>query len=228
MEAQACSRSAELLNKWASALPSYALETMERAARYGSRAVRLFEACLAESDAHALAQDERLKRQAELESALYWEALNHATVCGLPGGSLDKAACAARVRDALGRLRDLLAERGVGDGDADGARLAFAAGVFDFNLAASAAPGPAGGPACDGVDGGGAAADRLVRRALAGFREAHRLWAGAGGRWELDTAAAATMVAASLARLGEAAEAAEWAERDYDLRARIQASARAR
>eukprot|EP00291_Cryptomonas_curvata_P001615 CAMPEP_0172181840 /NCGR_PEP_ID=MMETSP1050-20130122/18054_1 /TAXON_ID=233186 /ORGANISM="Cryptomonas curvata, Strain CCAP979/52" /LENGTH=148 /DNA_ID=CAMNT_0012855193 /DNA_START=155 /DNA_END=597 /DNA_ORIENTATION=- len=46
-EAQACSRTAELLNKWASALPSYGLETMERAARYGSRAVRLFEESLA-------------------------------------------------------------------------------------------------------------------------------------------------------------------------------------
>ena len=209
---------------------------MERAARYAERAVNLFEQCLgASTSCH-----DRSKQQAELESALYWLALNSATLCGLQGGTLDKADCAERVRGAARRLRELPAERGTCQGDRT-ARLAFIAGVFDFNLATrcelSEQP-PAwcgeGIPACDSgevaapapaaqpPEGGAGVAARLLRRALARFHEARRAWLATEGASDLDTAAAVTMVAASLARLGEVEEAVDWAAQDCEIRTRLQ------
>jgi hypothetical protein len=178
--------------------------------------------------------DSRAKQQSELEAALYWSALNFSTLCGLQGGAQDKSTCTEEVRKAAGRLRELLAERGVGRTDG-AARLAFVAGVFDFNIATHCER-CCGPPAlsllalevgdCNGADpheAGGAAAARLVRRGLGRFREANRVWLGLKGPADLDTAASVTMVAACLSRLGEVEEAAEWAERDYQTRLQLQA-----
>lgn len=211
-------------------MPSYALETMERAARYADRAVCLFE----DEVTGRPTEDDRAKRS-ELEMALYWSALNFSTLCGLQGGSLDKAQCAQRVRHAVRRLRELLAECGTGQ-TVGAARLAFIAGVFDFNIAThcercSAAPSAAfEGVSLEGDDAAAAAAcesgteaaARLLARSLARFREAHRVWHGVKGTGDLDTAASVTMVAACLARLGRVEEAAEWATRDYETRLRVQ------
>jgi hypothetical protein len=216
-EAQACSRIAELLNRWASSLPSYAYETMQRAAHYASRAVMILERM---EQADAMSSNTTSDR--ELEAALYWEGLNHATLVGLPAGSLSKIECVARVRRAASRLEQLTSQRNAGAADGAG-RQAFLLGVLKFNLASLSVSDPALLTACEGGEAQVTTCEAaLLERAMEDFLSAHAAWDGVVGCVELDSAAAKTMVAACLSRLGRREEAALWAARDYELRRRIQ------
>ena len=78
--AVACLLLGELFNKWGAASPSYTIAIMEKGAIYANRAVQLWQ----------IARDEKLFEENpedmdHLSSALYWKALNLASVAGLGG-----------------------------------------------------------------------------------------------------------------------------------------------
>ena len=155
--AEACSKIAGLLNRWAGALTAHAADTVECGVRYAARAVHDFEALAAAAAldagaggaAAAAADPDGERRLADgLEAALFWQALNLATLCGAreAGGRAAAAdSSAAAARRAVDRLRGLYAARGAPAAEGD-AHVWFVEGVLRLH-AARDDPGGGGGAA---------------------------------------------------------------------------------
>ena len=129
--AEACSKIAGLLNRWAGALVAHAADTYECGARYAELAVEQFEA-LAATQADTEENANRLAHG--LEAALFWQALNLASLCGEAGGGGEAAVGAAgAVRQAVERLRGLYASRQAPAASGD-ANIWFVEGVLRLQV----------------------------------------------------------------------------------------------
>mmetsp|Transcript_1785 Transcript_1785/g.3717 ORF Transcript_1785/g.3717 Transcript_1785/m.3717 type:complete len:732 (+) Transcript_1785:98-2293(+) len=204
--AEGCCIISELLNRWGAASASYDTCMMATAVEYADEAIRGFESC------------GKAGKTASLETALFWKALNAATLGG-NGGTVDKGSdygewTSGRALQEAEHCHDKLVivvanRRRPGQSG----RLAFVRGIVKFCSGNAMRSGY--------IEGGVEEGERQHEEASGLFLAAHRSWCDEYGEEHPDTVKAVTMLGVLNGMLRRHDQAITWTRREYALRMKL-------